>query len=57
MAAMNRRKKEQIEMWGGTVNEGGQDKKAVDGTTSIEQRLAILRAQTGRKSFDLKELF
>jgi hypothetical protein len=53
LGAVNRRRKEQIEMMGGKVSEGD---KEVDGTIAIEQRLQILRAKTGKTKFDLREV-
>ena len=54
LAAVNRRRKEQIEMMGGTAKGGGE--KEVDGTIAIEQRLQLLKAQTGRTKFDLRDV-
>ena len=54
LGAVNRRRKEQIEMWGGTVKGGGE--KEIDGTLAIEQRLQMLRAKTGKTTFDLREV-
>jgi hypothetical protein len=53
LAAVNRRRKEQIEMMGGKVSDG---KKEADGTIAIEQRLQMLRAKTGKTTFDLREV-
>ena len=53
LAAVNRRRKEQIEMMGGTAKGGD---KEVDGTIAIEQRLQLLRAKTGKTTFDLREV-
>ena len=53
LAAVNRRRKEQIEMMGGTAKGGD---KEVDGTIAIEQRLKLLKAQTGKTKFDLREV-
>ena len=53
LAAVNRRRKEQIEMMGGKVSGG---EKEVDGTIAIEQRLQMLRAKTGKTTFDLREV-
>lgn len=55
MAAINRHRKEQIEMLGGKVSEGG-GKKEINGTEAIEQRLKMLKNQTGKKIFDLREV-
>lgn len=55
LAAVNRHRKEQIEMMGGKVR-GGQGGKEVDGTIAIEQRLEMLRKQTGKTKFDLREV-
>lgn len=52
---MNRHRKEQIEMMGGKVS-GGKAGKEVDGTIAIEQRLEMLRKQTGKTKFDLREV-
>ena len=54
LAAVNRRRKEQIEMMGGTVKGGGT--KEVDGTIAIEQRLKLLKAKTGKTTFDLRDV-
>jgi hypothetical protein len=56
LAAVNRHRKEQIEMLGGKVAGGGAGNKEVDGTIAIEQRLEILRKQTGKTKFDLREV-
>ncbi len=57
LAAVNRHRKEQIEMLGGKVGGGGGGGgKEVDGTIAIEQRLEILRKQTGKTKFDLREV-
>jgi len=56
LAAVNRHRKEQIEMLGGKVTGGGAGNKEVDGTIAIEQRLEILRKQTGKTKFDLREV-
>ena len=53
LAAVNRRRKEQIEMMGGKVSGG---EKEIDGTIAIEQRLQMLRAKTGKTTFDLREV-
>jgi len=53
LAAVNRRRKEQIEMWGGTAK--GSEKE-VDGTIAIAQRLQLLKAQTGKTTFDLRDV-
>ena len=53
LAAVNRRRKEQIEMMGGKVSSG---EKEVDGTIAIEQRLKLLKAQTGKTKFDLRDV-
>ena len=53
LGAVNRRRKEQIEMMGGTAKGG---EKEVDGTIAIEQRLKLLKAQTGKTKFDLREV-
>lgn len=53
VAAVNRRREEQIKMWGGTTK--GSEKE-IDGTIAIEQRLQMLRAQTGKTKFDLREV-
>jgi hypothetical protein len=53
LAAVNRRRKEQIEMMGGTTKGGD---KEVDGTIAIEQRLKLLKAQTGKTKFDLRDV-
>ena len=52
LAAVNRRRKEQIEMMGGKVS----GEKEVDGTIAIEQRLQMLKAKTGKTTFDLREV-
>jgi hypothetical protein len=52
LVAVNRRRKEQIEMMGGKVS----GEKEVDGTIAIEQRLQMLRAKTGKTTFDLREV-
>lgn len=56
LAAVNRHRKEQIEMLGGKVTGGGEAGKEVDGTIAIEQRLEMLRKQTGKTKFDLREV-
>jgi hypothetical protein len=53
LAAVNRRRKEQIEMMGGKVSGG---EKEVDGTIAIEQRLKLLKARTGKTTFDLRDV-
>ena len=53
LGAVNRRRKEQIEMMGGKVSGG---EKEVDGTIAIEQRLKLLKAQTGKTKFDLRDV-
>ena len=52
LAAVNRRRKEQIEMMGGKVS----GEKEIDGTIAIEQRLQMLKAKTGKTTFDLREV-
>lgn len=55
--AINRRRKEQVEMLGGSVKEtASKSDKQVDLTSVIEMRLKTLRAQTGKKTFDLREV-
>lgn len=54
MSAVNRRRKEQIEMMGGKVRES--EAKGIDSTVAIEQRLRILRSKTGKNKFDLREV-
>lgn len=47
------RKKSEM-LWGkGETERKG---KEIDGTTAIEQRLKLLRKQTGKKVFDLREV-
>lgn len=41
-------------MMGGTAKSG--EGKEVDGTIAIEQRLKILKEQTGKTKFDLREV-
>ena len=53
LVAVNRRRKEQIEMMGGKVSGGD---KEVDGTIAIEQRLKLLKARTGKTTFDLRDV-
>lgn len=43
-------------MLGGKVTGGGEAGKEVDGTIAIEQRLEMLRKQTGKTKFDLREV-
>lgn len=61
LGAMNRRRKEQIEMWGGTVSEN--PRKAIEQPDEenevmrgIERKLQMLKAQTGKTKFDLREV-
>lgn len=56
LAAVNRRRKEQIEMMGGKVTDGGAGNKEVDGTIAIEQRLQMLRAAGRKGPIDLREV-
>lgn len=55
MRAINRRRKEQVDMWTGTTEKAATESGG-DMTASIEAKLALLRAQTGRSSFDLREV-
>jgi hypothetical protein len=55
LAAVNRRKKEQIEMWGGEVKETGGEKVVAE-ADMLERKLALMKARTGRDKFDLREV-
>jgi hypothetical protein len=54
LAAVNRRRKEQIEMMGGTVQETA--KPDANLALGLEHKLAMLKARTGRTKFDLREV-
>lgn len=56
LAAVNRHRKEQIEMLGGKVTGGGAGNKEVDGTLAIEQRIQMLRASGRKGPIDLREV-
>lgn len=43
-------------MLGGKVIESGKASKEADGTSAIEQHLRLLKTQTGRTTFDLREV-